>query len=192
MKYIKIAALIIGIFILASCSTILGPEESEEELPLIPSESPFPYDTYVEGHPNLDFRVYGGFYIWKTGNLWHVRLANRRGAPFPRGPALSGGIHVFTGSIHVENGMVFDPRSLNINPQSDLRFSMNDIFFRAETRADSIEGFDFQVQPTAVEYCVNLDLRVDEVPIPEIVHLGSFMYTPDSLPLPICVNRFGR
>ncbi|MBI5639942.1 MAG: hypothetical protein HZA17_05905 [Nitrospirae bacterium] len=191
------------LFLVTSCATLAGVDEPDGKRPKFPRDTTFPYDQYVIGKPNLDMRVQGGFYIWRIGNLWHVRMAeklDRPRLPVPVEP-------VITGSIRVENGITADVRKINIGPLSDVRHKRDDIFFKFDLRDDTfnvdrrrdvesfevrgdIRGFDFRVQPKGTEYCVRLNMEVDGIPRPGIVHMGSFMHIAETLPLTICVHSF--
>lgn len=180
-NYTKIAAMLIFLVIATSCNTLLGPPGSESELTLpFPADS-FPYDRLIEGQPNLNLlAVQGGIYIWKTGDNWHVRIAKVAHPPVPalREP-------VFTGNMHIENGLVVNVVKYNLNIRNDVNFRMNDIFFRIEPE-NTIEGFDFQIKPTSISYCTMLDFRINGAMIPDTVHLGNSMFIPKGLPLTIC------
>ena len=192
MRYtVKFVVLMALLLTAGSCKTIAGvSEKGEEETPPPGFTSTFPYDRYVEGRPVLDLRAQGGFYIWRTGNLWSVRMA-RKIEPHPVLPPIW---PVVTGSISVENALTVDVRRQNVNLWNDVRPKRNDIFFKFEIRDDirghDIEGFDFTVKPLALDYCVTIELMVDGVPRPGIVHLGNFMHIPDTLPLRICLHSF--
>jgi len=185
---IAVTVLLASLLLAAGCATIAGVGEEPQEQPPYPTA---PYDRYVEGRPSLDPRTNGGFYIWREGNLWHVRVAekfNRPQLPTPVWP-------VITGVISVENGFVADVRKVNVPPLDFVRFRQDEITYRFELREGSIGqvmGFDFQIRPTLIDYCVTLEVLVDGVPRPGIVHLGTFMHNPETLPFRICLRSFGR
>lgn len=188
MKYaINITALLICFFAVTSCGTIAGVSESDSESTLTPSDSSFPYDQYIVGKPNQDMTLYGGFYIWKTGNSWHVRMAQKVDRP----KLLQSVWPVITGSIKVENALTLDLKEQDLGAFDKVIYRRDTISFKFELRegfSHDIEGFDFKVQPKGPEYCITLDLMVDGIPRPGIVHLGSYMNLPESLPLTICLR----
>jgi hypothetical protein len=182
----RLLCLVLLPFFLVSCATIAGVDESG---PTPKAEQTFPYDQYVVGSPNIDLRVEGGCYIWREGNNWHVRIAQKLG-PQP----LSVLQPVITGKIRVKHAFVADLNRQSIGPLNDVRFRRNSITFRVELRkdnfGDNVSGFDFTVKPTGIEYCVTFDILVDGNAMPGIVHLGSFMHIPDAMPLKICLHSF--
>jgi hypothetical protein len=185
--FIKIAVLLCCLSVMASCATISGVNEPGEPPESI--ETTFPYDKYVEGKPRVDLRLEGGFYVWRTGNEWSVRIAkkiDRYRMPLNLGV-------VVNGRIEIENGITYDTKMQNLGPLDDVRQRRNDISFKFELRdniGNEIEGFDFKVRPTGMEYCVTLDLQVDGQARPGIIHLGSYMHIPETLPLKICLHSF--
>jgi hypothetical protein len=182
-NYLKIILFFLCLNTIAACSTVLGPPNSENELPLVPSKAMNPYDMFIEGQPNLNLlTVRGGLYIWKINDSWHVRLSeiDRLQRVYPVPP-------VFTGSIFVDNGILVNIVRKNVSPINEVRYRMNDLAFRFELRS-GIEGFDFQLQPTGISHCVTLDFQLNGLPTPDLVYLGRTMYTPDLLPIRMCFN----
>jgi len=191
MKYfVKTAALLLSLITSTSCNTLLGPPGSESESSFPSPADSFPYDKYVEGKPPVNLRVQGGFYIWKTGNVWSVRVAKKIERSLLIPPAWP----VLNGSIEIERGLAVDLRKQNLSRFNTVEQKrMNDISFRFELKDDignGIEGFDFTVRPAGSEYCIIIDVTVDSIPHPELVYLGSFMHNPDTLPLKICMHSF--
>lgn len=191
MAFLKYMPMLLAVALLATvsgCATIAG--VGEEGPQAMPPDTTFPYDRYVEGRPNLDFRVQGGFYLWREGNSWHVRAAEQLDRP--RTP--SAVWPVMTGKISIENAILADVRQVNIPPLDYARQRRRTISFRFEFRdgmpGGEPRGFDFKVQPTSLDYCVTLEFLVDGVARPGIVHLGSFMHIPETLPLRICLRSF--
>lgn len=182
----KLTGLLIVPFLLGSCATIAGVDESGPEPK---SERTFPYDRFVEGKPNFDMRVEGGCYIWRDGNSWHVRIAKKLDRPTTAsiiGP-------VITGKIRVKRGLVANFSQQNVSTLNDVRYMKNNISFRFELRNDignDIEGFDFTVKPTGLDYCLTFDFLTDGVPTPGIIHLGSFRHIPEEMPLKVCLHSF--
>ncbi len=183
----KALAFFMAPFLLASCATIAG---VGEEGPSPQAETTFPYDRYVEGQPSIDLRVEGGFYIWRQGNDWHVRVAKKLNRP--RTISVIG--PVIAGKVRVKDGLLANFSNFNLSTLNNVRFFQRNIAFKFELRNDNlgndIEGFDFAVKPTAPEYCVTFDFLVDGAAMPGIVHLGSFMHVPEMMPLKICLHSF--
>jgi len=182
----KLTGLLIVPFLLGSCATIAGVDESGPEPK---SERTFPYDRFVEGKPNLDMRVEGGCYIWRDGNNWHVRVAKI--IDRPRTLSITG--PVITGKIRVKQGLIVNFSKQNIIIPNDARFVRNNITFKFEMRndtGDNIEGFDFTIKPTGIDYCLTFDFLTDGVPTPGIIHLGSFLHIPEEMPLKVCLHSF--
>jgi hypothetical protein len=182
---VKTALLLFCLSVVASCATIAGVNEPGE--PPESAETTFPYDRYVEGKPNVDMRIEGGFYIWRIGNEWYVRIAKKLNR-FRMPPQIG---TVVTGRLKVDDGITYDIQRHDFGPLDDARQRMNDISFKFNLRdefGNDIEGFDFKIRPTGLEYCVILDLKVDDKPRPGIVHLGSYMHIPETLPLKICLR----
>lgn len=183
----KLLAISMTSFLLVSCATLAGVGESG---PSPKEEDTFPYDRYVEGQPNIDLRIEGGCYIWREGNNWHVRIAKKLDRP--RTLSIVG--PVVTGKIHVRNGLVGNFSEFNVSTLNNVRFFQKNISYKFELRNDNlgndIEGFDFAVKPTGPEYCVIFNILVDGAAMPGIVHLGSFMHIPDTMPLKICLHSF--
>lgn len=178
---IRTAMFIILFFAMTSCDTVLGPPGSESDFPAPPPGSPGFLDRLIEGQPNLNLiSIRGGYYVWKAGNSWHVRISRIEGPPtlYSREP-------FFTGGIFVENGVILDVDRHKTSLFNDVLYSMKDISFRIEPR-NNIEGFDFKVKPTGIKYCITLDLRVNGGSTPKHVHLGRSMYIPDTLPVTAC------
>jgi hypothetical protein len=183
----KLLAFLMAPFLLMSCATLAGVGESG---PSPKEENTFPYDRYVEGQPNIDLRVEGGCYIWRDGNNWHVRIAKKLDRP--RTLSIIG--PVITGKVRVRHGNLTNFSNFNLTTLNDVRFFQRNISFKFELRNDNlgndIEGFDFAVKPTAPEYCITFDLLVDGATMPGIIHLGSFMHIPETMPLEICLHSF--
>ncbi|MDA8433171.1 MAG: hypothetical protein M0Z60_09450 [Nitrospiraceae bacterium] len=173
--------------LVGSCATIAGVDESG---PSPKAEQLSPYDEFVKGQPNVDLRVAGGCYIWRDGNLWHVRIAKKPETP----QTISAIGPVITGKIHVRDAFIADLNRQSLGPLNDLRYRRNNISFRVQlpnnNLDNSIPGFDFLVKPTGIEYCVTFNILVDGNKMPGIIHLGSFMHIPDELPLKICLHSF--
>ena len=173
----------ISILLVASCNTVFGPPDSDEVFPVGESRSLYPYDTLVQGQPNLSLiTVRGGLYLWNIGKDWHVRLTRpdtfHRATPFPP---------VFEGSILLQKADVDNISVQNISPRNYVRSGLKDIVFRFES-GDKIGGFDFTIAPHRTDYCLYLDIRFNGIPSPDLVHLGQSMHIADTLPLPICFH----
>lgn len=183
----KLLRLTLVTFLLCSCATIAGVDESG---PSPGAEGTFPYDRYVEGQPNIDLRVEGGCYIWREGNNWHVRIAKKLDRP--RTLPIIG--PVITGKVHVRDGNMTNFSGFRLTGLNDVRLLRKNISFKFEIRNDNlgndIEGFDFTVKPIAPEYCVTFDILVDGAAMPGIVHMGSFRHIPETMPLKICLHSF--
>ncbi len=179
----RVMILLLLVTFLASCNTVLGPPGSEPAM-MDPSGSRFPHTAMLEGQPPLvSMRAEGGYYVWRTGNTWHVRVAksDRFGFETPGQPT------IYSGNIHVETGVIADLQNQNTTLLSDVRLKQKAVVFRFDLRND-VEGFDFIVKPFAAEYCLTFDLRRNKQKLPEIVHLGRSMYVPDTMPLVACVR----
>jgi hypothetical protein len=177
----KIAFFVIWLSGILSCSTVLGPPGSGNELPPPPPTSSLFLETIIEGQPDLSSSFdRGGYYVWKDGNFWHIRIT-RIDKPLDLYPDLP----LFTGNIFVQGGIIFDLKKYNVGRYNDVRDRTNDITYRFKIKRD-IEGFDFEIQPTDIEYCITLDLRVNRRSIPEYVHLGDTRHIPEILPIRVC------
>ncbi|MHB8882895.1 MAG: hypothetical protein ACYC69_15465 [Thermodesulfovibrionales bacterium] len=180
---IKQLLLITALSLLASCAAIIGDDE-----PFPPGvESRFPYDNYSEGKPTSDLRLRGGLYIWRVGNFWSVRIAKK----LDRARSFSIAGPVVTGTVSIDNGIVSGLKRQSRSPLSDLHLRANEIIFKFEMRDDmgsDIEGFDFRVNPTGLDYCATFDIQVDGVSQPGGIHLGRFLHNPDEVPVTICLR----
>lgn len=182
-----IAVIIMALFIGSACDTVLGPPGSE--LPLPPPRGFSPYDMLVEGEPNTRaFALKGGFFIWKTGDLWHIRAATAEVlSPFQRRYGMR---DVFTGRLYVEGGIITNIDLNNAAPIDVVRSGPDGITFGLEVERDFARGFDFRVRPTTgSRYCVNFDVQFNGIVDPQFIRLGKSMSTPNTLPLNICVLR---
>jgi hypothetical protein len=180
----KIISFVFLLFLFSACNTVLGPPGSENDLPPLESGPVIPYDSYIEGQPNLDLAASrGGLYIWKEGDNWHVRLANVEGLH-----AFDFEYPLFSGVIEVRNGMIVNVEEQNVYPSNEVRAAgMSSIYFDFELKS-GIEGFDFRIQPTHIDYCVVLDLQFNARPSPRLVNLGKTMFNPEAVPVPICFD----
>jgi hypothetical protein len=180
-KRILVAVALITCFLATTaCETILGPSESQPPLPENPPFLSQPYDMQVEGAPNLNLiTVKGGYYIWKDGNSWHVRLARTDTQPrnFPD--------DVFTGTIRVEGGYITNVETQNVQFPDDMRPDPGNILYRFEIQRD-VKGINFRVRPVISEYCITFDVHVNGLANPEFIRLGSAMVVPDTVPLQMC------
>ncbi len=182
MRNILFILLVFGV---TACSTILGPPGSEPDGPFMHHPQSLPSERIVEGQPNLSLlTVRGGMYVWKTGNSWHVRIAQvyqphlRLALP----PA-------YSGTIRIDNGVIVNVSHKNVGPANEVSFRMNELFFRFELRKEKeVQGFDFQVQPTGIRHCVSLDFLYNGMSSPDLVFMGSSMYNPGTLPVNVCFD----
>lgn len=94
-------------------------------------------------------------------------------------------VPLFSGRILVEDGIISRLRLSETTHQYEVRVRDHDIRFRFDGRVD-LEGFSFEIQPSAVKYCMTFDLLINGVFVPEYVHLGRSMCRPKILPLDIC------
>lgn len=183
MRNIRGIAALILFSALISCETVWGPEGKEPTLQAIPPVLGQPYDMFIEGEPNLALvGVKGGYYIWKVGNSWHIRLTRTDI------PHIGFQKDFFTGDIRVEGGFITNVNRQNAQPLDDVRSDLKSIFFRFETQRD-VKGIDFRIQPADPEYCINIDLQVNGLTDPGLVHLGRTMFIPDTLPMRMCFRR---
>lgn len=170
----------------SGCATITGEPGPGDEIVIDPGAAPMPYEQYVEGQPNINFRDMGGIYIWRNGNRWSVRLAKKPDIPkdvrkmTPYEPLI-------TGNIHLQNATSVNLAKQNVGPFNSVRMSSKGIAFSFDLK-EAVEGFDFDALPTYPNYCITFDVRVDGVPRPGIVHLGQFMRLPEKLPLKMCLS----
>lgn len=182
MKHLRRTVVFISsLFAITACETVLGPPGSEAPfLTTVPSP---PFDVIIEGEPNINsITINGGYYIWKVGGLWHMRVAkiNVPRFAYPR--------DVFVGSIRVENGFITSGRQTVTFPD-EIRVGVSDIFFRFEVDR-AIEGLDFSIRPAVgFEYCVSVDVQINGLMNPELVHLGRSMFTPNALPIGMCFRQ---
>jgi hypothetical protein len=182
-RYELVALSLFAVVLIASCSTIMGPPDSDE---IFSTESPlsaYPYDTLVQDQPNLDLiTIRNGLYIWNNGKDWHVRVA--KPVSYPRNDPFN---PVAEGRILAQNAKMIDIRLYNTTPGNFAKYGLNDIIFRFELR-DTVEGFDFRLEPLGFEYCVSLDFQFNGITSPGLVHLGRTMHSPNVLPVPICFD----
>ncbi|MBA4373422.1 MAG: hypothetical protein C0402_11255 [Thermodesulfovibrio sp.] len=179
----KVLLLALSGLLLSSCNAVLGPPGSEPSL-LQPGGAQFPHTAMFEGQPDMSaIRAGGGYYLWRNGNAWHVRVAksDRFGFETPGKPT------IYSGSIQVESGVIAGLQAHNTTLLSDVRLKQKTVVFRLELRND-IEGFDFSVRPFGPEYCLTFDLKRNREQRPEIVHLGRSMFVPETMPLVACVR----
>lgn len=170
---------------LTACSAILGPPGSEPDGPFIHHPQSLPSERLIEGQPNLSIMpVRGGMYVWKTGNSWHVRIAQ------VYQPSLRYALPpVYSGTIRIDNGVIMNVVHKNVGPANEVRFRMNEMAFRFELRQErEIQGFDFQVQPTGIRHCVSLDFLYNGMPSPDLMFMGSSMYNAGTLPVTVCFD----
>ena len=180
----KIIIVVMLVVLSTACNTILGPPGSESDYPAVPQVSSLPSDQLIEGQPNLKLiNISGGYYVWKVGNSWHLRVSRLEGPPtsFSMRPFFSGVISVDGG------GVVRNVDRTKISPSNQVHYTLKEINYRIEPMAD-IEGFDFNVNPLANRYCITLDLRVNGGLTPKLVHVGRSMYVVDTLPVTMCVQ----
>lgn len=166
--------------LLLSCETILGEQGPEDELLAPPPNALYPYDILIRGTPQ-NLSVVGGYYVWKNGNVFSLRIAKPSGSP------IAIPTPVFAGSIQVFRGMVKWVRQQNLTIPDDTRYTMGAVDYRIELK-QTVSGFDFEIQPMGVEYCVLFDLRYNGASMPGIVHLGRSLQVPEALPLKICFH----
>lgn len=181
----RMMVLVFCLLAVAGCDVILGPPGYEPPLSSNPPGAPIPLDMVIEGEPNLNLiTVKGGYYIWRTGDTWNIRVA-KTDLPhitFPK--------DVFVGAVSVENGFITNVVNQNVKPFDDVRSSPNDIVFRLELeREREIKGISFRVQPMGIEYCVGFDLKVNGTANPRFVYLGRSLYVPEAVPMRVCVRR---
>ena len=170
--------------VIAGCSTVLGPPDSETgpDDPQVFTAPTSQYDLFFVGQPNPGmFTTDGAYYLWRDGNVWHLRVARSESFRFE-----SSQIPVFTGVITVDKGIVVNLLKHQVDVRNEVDQKKDGIVFRFRPRND-VEGFDFSVRPFGVRYCVTFDLRKDQVGDPSIVHLGRSMFVPDRMPLTSCV-----
>lgn len=170
-----------------ACDAVLGPPGSGDDIPFPPPGTRpslgRTYEHLLEGQPDQTaMRMRGGYYIWKKGDTWHVRISRTEGPP-----TMYGSTPAFTGRIFVQNGFFsrVDSQGITQRAFSEFQQTRNDIFFKVVPR-ERIEGFDFEVQPAGIKYCLTIDLQHNYGATPSLVHLGKSMLTPDTLPLNIC------
>ncbi len=123
--------------------------------------------------------------------MWHVRVVEKANQPGVLSPVWP----IITGKISLESAVVTNVRKVNVPPLDDIRYRRDNITFRFEMResvARQVAGFDFKALPSSIDYCLTLEVFVDSTPRPGIVHLGSFMHIPETLPLRICLRSFDR
>jgi len=167
----------------AGCDTILGPPGYE---PALSEPGVFmPLDTLSEGEPDANFiAARGGYYVWRMGNTWNVRVA-KTDLPHVTYP-----MDVFVGTVNVERGFIANVMNQNVRPVDEVRSTPKDIVFRLEAeRQREIKGISFRVQPIGIDYCVSLDLRVNGTVNPRLVNLGRSLYVPDVVPVRFCVRK---
>lgn len=181
---VKIFFIVFFCLAAAACDTVLGPPGYEPVL----SDQPgvfMPLDTLSEGEPDANFiTAKGGYYIWRMGDTWNVRVA-RTDLPHVTYPK-----DVFVGTVTVERGFVANVMNQNVKPFDEVRSTPKDIVFRLETeRQREVKGISFRIQPLSIDYCISLDLRINGMVNPRLVNLGRSLYVPDSVPVTICVRR---
>lgn len=182
-RYSLVALYLFAVVLIASCNTVFGPPDSDGVLPVGEPRPLYPYDTLVQGQPDLNLIIAkGGLFIWNTGKDWHVRVAEP--VSYPRDDPFN---PVAEGLILAQNARMIDIRLHNATPGNFARSSLKDIIFRFELR-DAVEGFDFRLEPLGFEYCLSLDFQFNGIPSPGLIHLGRMMHFVDVLPVPICFD----
>ncbi len=174
--------LVIFLLFISGCAIIAGKTENDSGFMVL--DSPLHYEALVEGEPRMSLTVEGGFYIWKTGNTWHVRIAKKesRGLKWPEVPE-------FRGSIIIERGIPVRPVRVNQGPFNEVRMYQDRVNFSFKPYND-VEGFDFEIKPYGNEYCITVDVMVNGIRRNDMVHLGWSRRTPDELPFRICLKSF--
>lgn len=185
MKFAGILLVMLSVIATVSCDAVLGPPGSGEDIPFPSQSSAFErtYAHLLEGRPDESaMRIRGGYYIWKEGDRWRIRVSRIEGPPTMYGPG-----PVFTGTVFVENGFIsgVDTSQATGRAFTDIRHTRRDIVFKIEPR-QRIEGIDFEVQPAGVKYCITIDLQLNYGSTPSVVHLGRSMTAPETLPLNLC------
>lgn len=180
MKNALIAILVVSLLVMGGCSTILGPEGSEPELPDQPAGPP--YFMLVEGEPSGSIMTaQGGLFLWKTGNSLHLRILKERGRRielFPR--------DVFKGKVEIDRGFVAEIRRQNISVRDILRSHARDLSFEIEL-TDEVKGFDLRIEPErTAKYCITFSVTLNGKEEPGIIRLGRSAHVPMSLPLTMC------
>ncbi|MBI5632545.1 MAG: hypothetical protein HZA15_03605 [Nitrospirae bacterium] len=186
---LKLSFFLLVFVLFSSCAIVAGPPGSEPAFSSCDTAASFPYDGYLEGRPNIDLTMSGGVYVWRDGNVWHVRIAKKWLRPQFTMPAAP----VITGNVTLERGIIFNPRKVDVSPLNDVRFGQDHASFRFDFREGigrEIEGFDFTVKPFGGEYCITLDIRLNGSPQPGMVYFGKFTRTPENLPLTIRMRSF--
>lgn len=169
-----------ALFSFSACATITGISDTDDpSQPTMPADTS-PYEAYIEGKPQHDMKTMGGFYIWKSGDNWSVRLARKMDVP-----RLVNVDPAITGYVRAENANIVSMKKQNLPFSSDAVMQRNQISFRSKLQND-IEGFDFRIQQTGRDFCVVFNVEVDGVPKPGITHLGAFMNNPDEMPVRVC------
>lgn len=182
MKHFVTGVCLLCLFGTSACDTVLGPPGSEPQLPAPPQVVSPPYDMFAEGEPNPGTMVLkGGLYLWKTGNIWNLRVAR---TDMPNVLFRD----VFTGTIQVEHGFAVNVEKENASPPDDVRADISSIFFKFEVQRE-LKGLRFRVQPVGGEYCINLDVQINGMPDPRYVYLGRSMFPPNTLPLRMCFRQ---
>jgi len=103
-KYSGFLLVMLSALATASCDAVLGPPGSGEDIPFPSRPSAFgrAYEHLLEGRPDQTaMRLRGGYYVWKEGDRWHIRVSRVEGPPTMYGPG-----PVFTGTVFVENGFI--------------------------------------------------------------------------------------
>jgi hypothetical protein len=171
-----------ALFFVAGCNTLAGPPDSEVMDSRAEALHTPQYDIYFEGEPTMSLlNIEGGYYVWKTGNTWHVRIA--KPDRYRIDTAFS---PVYKGSVRLERGRIFGVHNHNVDMRNEVHLKQNRIVFNFRLK-NNIEGFDFNVQPVGGRYCVTFSLEKDKIFDPSIVHLGRTMFVPDRVPITTCV-----
>lgn len=168
----------------AGCSTVIGPPDSENGMDHPPDfeAQSSQYDLFFEGQPTpASFHAEGGYYVWRIGNTWHVRVAKSDRFRFDTTMT-----PVFSGQISISKGVISGLTRRLVDVQNKVRQGQDIIDFRFRLRND-VEGFDFSVKPFGLRYCVTFDMRIDNASDPSIMHLGRSMFKPDVMPVTSCV-----
>lgn len=177
----KISLVMLFLFALTGCDRIPVSAVPQPATPAIAASLSPPYDRLIEGEPDL-ITVKGGYYVWKTGNSWHIRTARTAG------PHLEYPRDIFVGNVHVEEAAILDVRGVNVTPPDIAWKGAGFVSFRFEGKGEVKKGLDFRVSPITANYCVTLDLRLNDLDSYEYVHLGKTVLVPDTMPTRICFN----
>src|SRR5262249_28097532 len=108
------------------------------------------------------------FWIWREGGAWHLRTTTKAN------------MHKFTGWVATEGLSSVTASKLEVADKVHVQNKMMHFEF---TTAGHEDGLDFK---TGADDCVRFQLRVDEKPEPNLIHIGLSAMHPAKAHFKLC------